>query len=324
MKLGIDAMSGDLGSAIVVEACLSFLSKNKIDELYVVGKKEELTALESYSQVTIIDAQEVLEMTENILAIRRKKESSMVKTMMLAKKGEVDAVLSCGNTGAYYASAMLFLKRLEGVEKSCLMAMLPTYNDKGVSLLDVGANSENTAEQLKSFAIMGSVYAKNVRKINNPKVALLNIGAEHHKGDEVHQETYKLLESMQEINFIGNIEGKEILDGDVDVVVTDGFTGNVALKTIEGVAKVLVKSLKDGFMSSIRTKAGAVMAKPALKQLMSKFDTKAAGGALMIGFVKPVIKAHGSSDAIAFENAMNLAFEMVSSNVVEKMKEGLK
>ncbi|WP_455684176.1 phosphate acyltransferase PlsX [Thomasclavelia sp.] len=324
MKLGIDAMSGDLGSAIVVEACLSFLSKNKIDELYVVGKKEELTALESYSQVTIIDAQEVLEMTENILAIRRKKESSMVKTMMLAKKGEVDAVLSCGNTGAYYASAMLFLKRLEGVEKSCLMAMLPTYNDKGVSLLDVGANSENTAEQLKSFAIMGSAYAKNVRKINNPKVALLNIGAEHHKGDEVHQETYKLLESMQEINFIGNIEGKEILDGDVDVVVTDGFTGNVALKTIEGVAKVLVKSLKDGFMSSIRTKAGAVMAKPALKQLMSKFDTKAAGGALMIGFVKPVIKAHGSSDAIAFENAMNLAFEMVSSNVVEKMKEGLK
>ena len=158
----------------------------------------------------------------------------------------------------------------------------------------------------------------------NPKVALLNIGAEHHKGDEVHQETYKLLESMQEINFIGNIEGKEILDGDVDVVVTDGFTGNVALKTIEGVAKVLVKSLKDGFMSSTRTKVGAVMAKPALKQLMSKFDTKAAGGALMIGFVKPVIKAHGSSDAIAFENAMNLAFDMVSSNVVDKMKEGLK
>ena len=129
---------------------------------------------------------------------------------------------------------------------------------------------------------------------------------------------------MQEINFIGNIEGKEILDGEVDVIVTDGFTGNVALKTTEGVAKVLVKSLKDGFMSSTRTKLGAVMAKPALKQLMTKFDPKAAGGALMMGFVKPVIKAHGSSDAVAFENAINLAFEMVSSNVVEKMKEGLK
>ena len=312
MKLGIDAMSGDLGSRIVVEACLSFLEKNKTDELYVVGKIEELEALKPYDQVTLIDAREVLEMTEN-----------MVKTMMLARKGEVDAVLSCGNTGAYYASAMLFLKRIEGVEKSCLMAMMPTYSDNKVAMLDVGANSENTAEQLKSFAIMGNAYAKNVLKITNPKIALLNIGSEHHKGDEIHQETYKLLEDMQEINFVGNIEGKEILDGEVDVVVTDGFTGNVALKTIEGVAKVLVKSLKDGFMSSTRTKAGAVLAKPALKQLLTKFDTKAAGGALMMGFVKPVIKAHGSSDAIAFENAINLAFEMVSSDVVEKMKEGL-
>lgn len=324
MKLGIDAMSGDLGSEIVVEACLSFLEKNKTDELYVVGKIEELQALNNHPQVVLIDAREILEMTENILAIRRKKESSMVKTMMLARKNEVDAVLSCGNTGAYYACAMLFLKRIEGIEKSCLMAMLPTYKGDNVAMLDVGANSENTASQLVSFAVMGSVYARNVRKIENPKVALLNIGSEHHKGDEVHQETYKLLENMKEINFVGNIEGKEILDGDVDVIVTNGFTGNVALKTIEGVAKVLVKSLKESLMSSTRTKVGALMAKPGLKQLMKKFDTKAAGGALMMGFEKPVIKAHGSSDAIAFENAINLAFEMVSSNVVEKMKEGLK
>lgn len=324
MKLGIDAMSGDLGSEIVVEACLSFLEKNKTDELYVVGKIEELQALNNHPQVVLIDAREILEMTENILAIRRKKESSMVKTMMLARKNEVDAVLSCGNTGAYYACAMLFLKRIEGIEKSCLMAMLPTYKGDNVAMLDVGANSENTASQLVSFAVMGSVYARNVRKIENPKIALLNIGSEHHKGDEVHQETYKLLENMKEINFVGNIEGKEILDGDVDVIVTDGFTGNVALKTTEGVAKVLVKSLKESLMSSTRTKVGALMAKPGLKQLMKKFDTKAAGGALMMGFEKPVIKAHGSSDAIAFENAINLAFEMVSSNVVEKMKEGLK
>ena len=324
MKLGIDAMSGDLGSEIVVEACLSFLEKNKTDELYVVGKIEELQALNNHPQVVLIDAREILEMTENILAIRRKKESSMVKTMMLARKNEVDAVLSCGNTGAYYACALLFLKRIEGIEKSCLMAMLPTYKGDNVAMLDVGANSENTASQLVSFAVMGSVYARNVRKIENPKVALLNIGSEHHKGDEVHQETYKLLENMKEINFVGNIEGKEILDGDVDVIVTDGFTGNVALKTTEGVAKVLVKSLKESLMSSTRTKVGALMAKPGLKQLMKKFDTKAAGGALMMGFEKPVIKAHGSSDAIAFENAINLAFEMVSSNVVEKMKEGLK
>ena len=249
MKLGIDAMSGDLGSRIVVEACLSFLEKNKTDELYVVGKIEELEALKPYDQVTLIDAREVLEMTENILAIRRKKESSMVKTMMLARKGEVDAVLSCGNTGAYYASAMLFLKRIEGVEKSCLMAMLPTYNKKGVVLLDVGANAENTAEQLKDFAIMGHVYAKNIRGIQKPKVALLNIGSEAKKGDEVHQQTYQLLEEDKMINFVGNIEGRDILLGEVDVIVTDGFSGNIALKTCEGAASVLMKMVKESMMS---------------------------------------------------------------------------
>lgn len=324
MKLGIDAMSGDLGSSIVVEACLSFLEKNKKDELVVVGKKEELNALENNSQVTIIDAREVLEMTENILAIRRKKESSMVKTMMLARNNEVDAVLSCGNTGAYYASAMLFIKRIEGIEKSCLMAVLPTYDGKGVCMLDVGANSENTPEQLQSFAIMGSIYASSVRNINNPKIALLNIGTETKKGDEMHQEAFKLLSETNNINFNGNIEGKELLLSDNDVIVTDGFTGNIALKTIEGTAKVLMKALKDGYMQSLRTKVGAVVSKPALKSLLNKFDINQVGGALMMGFVKPVIKAHGASNAQAFENAIELAFNMVEANVVDKMKEGLK
>ena len=292
MKLAIDAMSGDLGSSIVVEACRSFLEKNKTDELYVVGKIEELEALKEYQQVTLIDARETFEMTENILAIRRKKESSLVKAMMLARNNEVDGVLSCGNTGAYYACAMLFLKRIKGIDKSCLMATIPTLNDKGVCMLDVGANAENTAEQLVQFAIMGNVYAKNVRHIQKPKVALLNIGSEDHKGD-------------------------------VDVIVTDGFTGNVTLKTIEGVALSMMSALKDGFMSSTRTKLGAVMSKPVLKNLKNKFDPAGVGGALMMGFVKPVVKAHGASDAKAFESAMNLAFNMIETNVVDKMKVGL-
>ena len=219
MKLAIDAMSGDLGSSIVVEACQSFLNKNKTDELYVVGKIEELEALKDHPQVTLIDAREIFEMTENILAIRRKKESSLVKAMMLARNNEVDAVLSCGNTGAYYACAMLFLKRIKGIEKSCLMATIPTLNDKGVCMLDVGANAENTVDQLVQFAIMGNVYAKNVRHIQKPKVALLNIGSEEHKGDEIHKETYQSLSTLEQIDFVGNIEGKEILRGDVDVIV---------------------------------------------------------------------------------------------------------
>lgn len=324
MKLAIDAMSGDLGSSIVVEACLSFLEKNKKDELYVVGKIEELEALKDHPQVTLVDARETLEMTENILAIRRKKESSMVKAMMMARRNEVDGVLSCGNTGAYYACAMLFLKRIEGIEKSCLMAVIPTYNDKGVCMLDVGANAENTVEQLVTFAIMGSVYAKNVRHIENPKVALLNIGAEEHKGNELHKETYKALEKLDNIQFVGNIEGKEIVDGNVDVIVTDGFTGNVALKTLEGVAITIMNSLKDAYMTSTRTKVGAILSKPALRVLKHKFDPSSVGGALMMGLVKPVVKAHGASDAKAFESAMNLAFNMIETNVVEQMKVGLK
>lgn len=324
MKLAIDAMSGDLGSRIVVDACLSFLEKNKKDELYVVGKIEELEVLKDHPQVTLIDARETLEMTENILAIRRKKESSMVKAMMLARNNEVDGVLSCGNTGAYYACAMLFLKRIEGIEKSCLMAVIPTYNDKGVCMLDVGANAENNVEQLVSFAIMGSVYAKNIRHIQNPKVALLNIGAEEHKGNELHKETFQALQKLDNIQFVGNIEGKEIVNGDVDVVVTDGFTGNVALKTLEGVAVTIMKALKDSYMTTTRTKIGAIFSKPALRTLKHKFDPASVGGALMLGLVKPVVKAHGASDAKAFESAMNLAFDMIETEVVEKMKVGLK
>lgn len=324
MKLAIDAMSGDLGSSIVVEACLSFLEKNTKDELFVVGKIEELEALQGHPQVTLVDARETLEMTENILAIRRKKESSMVKAMMMARRDEVDGVLSCGNTGAYYACAMLFLKRIEGIEKSCLMAVLPTYNDRGVCMLDVGANAENTVEQLVSFAIMGSVYAKNVRHIDDPKVALLNIGVEEHKGNELHKETFQALSKIDNIHFVGNIEGKEMLEGDIDVIVTDGFTGNVALKTTEGVAKMAMDSLKDALYSSASSKVGAVLAKPALRSLKQKFDPASVGGALMMGLVKPVIKAHGASDAKAFESAMNLAFEMIETDVVTQMKEGLK
>lgn len=324
MKLAIDAMSGDLGSTIVVEACLSFLKKNTTDELYVVGKLKELEALNNQPRVTLVEANDVLEMTENILAIRRKKESSMVKTMLLAKEGVVDAVVSCGNTGAYYASAMLFIKRLEGIEKSCLMVQMPTADGKGVLMLDVGANAENTPEQLRTFAIMGNIYAKDVRNIASPKIGLLNIGSEEHKGDEVHHQAHMLLKETNGIQFIGNIEGRDIISGDVDVVVTDGFSGNIALKTLEGASSTLMHSLKDALMVSLSGKIGALFAKKSLKQLKDTFNSDTAGGALMMGFVKPIIKAHGASNAKAFENAMLLAVKMVESNVVEKIEIGLK
>lgn len=322
-KLSIDAMSGDLGSSIVVEACLSFLKTHKDVELYVTGKKEELSALLTEERVQIIDARDVVPMDAGIMSVRRKKDSSMVKAVTLANDGVVDGVVSCGSTGAFYTSAMLFLKRIEGVEKSCLMAILPTYNKKGVAMLDVGANAENTPEQLKEFAIMGSVYAKNIRGIKDPKVALLNIGSESKKGDELHQKTYALLSEEEKIHFTGNIEGRDLLLGDTDVVVTDGFSGNIALKTCEGVASIVMKMIKESMMSSLSGKIGALFAKSSLYALKDQFDYKSVGGALMMGFEKAVVKAHGASDAEAFENAMDLAYQMVKLDVVTQMKEGL-
>ncbi|WP_249029882.1 phosphate acyltransferase PlsX [Tannockella kyphosi] len=323
MKLAIDAMSGDLGSPVVVEACLSFLKKNDNVELYVVGKLDELSALKDHPKVTLVEANEVLEMTENIMAIRRKKESSMVRAMMLAKNGEVDGVVSSGNTGAFYASAMLFVKRIAGVEKSCLMARMPTLDGKGILMLDVGANSDNTPEQLVSFAVMGNVYAKNVLNIEKPKVGLLNIGTEEHKGDDMHRAAYHLLQEKEGIHFIGNIEGKHILDGDVDIVVTDGFTGNVCMKSFEGASALLMQGLKENMMANTISKIGALFSKGALRSLKHTFDADSAGGALLIGFEKPIVKAHGASNAVAFENGIILTANMVENDVTSKIKAGL-
>ena len=322
-KLSIDAMSGDIGSSIVVEACESFIQTHQDAILYVTGKKEELTKLEKYDRIEIIDARDIVPMDAGIMSVRRKKDSSMVKAVCLANDGVVDGVVSCGSTGAFYTSAMLFLKRIAGVEKSCLMAILPTYNQKGVAMLDVGANASNTASQLKEFAIMGSIYAKNMRGVSNPRISLLNIGTETKKGDEVHQEAYKLLEEEPSLNFIGNIEGRDILKGDTDVVVTDGFSGNIALKTCEGVASLLMKMIKETLMASTKGKIAALFAKDSLYALKDQFDYKSVGGALMMGFEKIVVKAHGASDAIAFANAIDLAYQLVKSDVVNQMKEGL-
>lgn len=323
-KLAIDAMSGDLGSAIVVKACLDFIKTHKDVELYVTGKKEELTELENHESIHIIDARDVVEMDAGIMSVRRKKDSSMVKAVTMANDGLVDGVVSCGSTGAFYTSTMLFLKRIEGIEKSCLMAILPTYNKKGVAMLDVGANAENTPEQLHSFAIMGHIYAKNIRGIANPKISLLNIGSESKKGDEVHQQTYQLLQDDDRLHFVGNIEGRELLLGDCDVVVSDGFSGNIALKTCEGVASILMKMIKESMMSSVKGKIGALFAKDSLYSLKNQFDYKSVGGALMMGFEKAVVKAHGASDAKAFANAMDLAYQLVKLDIVAQMKEGLK
>lgn len=322
-KLAIDAMSGDLGSGIVVKACLQFLKSHDDTELYVTGKEEELTELKDVPHVHIVNTRDIVAMDDGIMKVRRKRDSSMVKAVTMANDDIVDAVVSCGSTGAFYTSAMLFLKRIEGVEKSCLMAVLPTYNNKGVCMLDVGANAQNTPQQLKDFALMGSIYAQNIRGVSQPQVSLLNIGTEEKKGDEVHQETFQLLSHEEKLNFVGNIEGRDILKGTADVIVTDGFSGNIALKTTEGTASLLMKMIKESLMSTTSGKIGALFAKNSLYSLKERFDYKSVGGALMMGFEKAVVKAHGASDEVAFASAMDLAYQMVKMDVVKKMKEGL-
>lgn len=324
IKLAIDAMSGDLGSPIVVKACQAFLKMYPDTFLYVTGKKEELSTLEKMERVEIVDARDVITMNDSVMTIRRKTEASMSKAVRLCREGQAEAVVSCGSTGAFYACAMFFLKRLDGVEKCGLLATLPTKNGRGVCMCDVGANAVNTAEQLNDFAVMGSCYVQAVRQIEKPKVALLNIGTEEKKGNETHIEAFQLLKNNPEIHFVGNIEGREILSGDVDLIVTDGFTGNVALKTVEGAGKIMMDMLKESLLASARSKLAALLAKPSLKGLKDRFDYKSVGGAFMAGFSQPVVKAHGASDDIAFLNAMKLARSMVLDQSIEKMKAGLK
>lgn len=323
MKLAIDAMSGDLGSKIVVEACQLFLKEYQDTTLVVCGKEEELSEIASLENVEIVDARDIITMNDSVMTIRRKTESSMSKAVNLCKNGLADGVVSCGSTGAFYACATFFLKRLEGVEKCALLATLPTMNGKGVCMLDVGANSENTPEQLESFAIMGHCYVAGTKGIANPTSALLNIGTEVKKGDHLHQETYQLLSNNPTLNFVGNIEGRDILNGEVDLIVTDGFSGNIALKTTEGVGMAIMSMLKAKLKASKKAMLGALLAKDALNELKGTLDYKSVGGAFMAGFEKPVVKAHGASDGVAFYNAMKLARQMVKNDTIARMKEGL-
>lgn len=323
MKIAIDAMSGDFGSSIVVKAVKSFLTQFDDTELYVCGKQEELTELNGLKNVQIIDSRDVISMNDSIMTIRRKREASMYKAVNLCKDNVCEAVVSCGSTGGFYACAMFFLKRIEGVDKCGLLSTIPTKNGKGVCMCDMGANAENTASQLNDFAVMGSCYVEAVKGIKKPKVALLNIGAEEKKGNEMHIEAYQMLKNNPAINFVGNIEGREILEGEVDLIVTDGFSGNIALKTIEGSGKVMMEMLKEVLMSNTRSKIAAVLAKPALRILKNKMDSNQVGGAFLAGFENAIIKAHGSSNEIAFENAMKMARTMVKEQSIQKMKAGL-
>ena len=322
MRIAIDAMGGDHAPQAVLEGVKLVLAEVKSDvQLALYGDekviREGLAALNvSDTRVSIVATTEVIGCDEQpTLAIRKKKDSSMVRAVEAVAAGEADCVLSAGSTGALLTGATLIIKWLKGVKRPALATVMPTV-DSCVLLLDCGANTDCKSDYLVQFALMGSAYMKSVVGVNNPRVGLLSNGAEEEKGNELTKETHQLLKTAP-IHFTGNCEGRDVLGGDFDVVVCDGFDGNIVLKSTEGAAALIMDLLKQGLMSSLRTKIGAAICKPAFKVLKKKLDYTEYGGAPLLGVNGGVIKAHGSSNGKSFRSAILQGVKLVSSNVTE-------
>jgi len=290
-------------------------------EILLVGNKEKIDPyLTNRNKIDILHTEEmILGTDEPVRAVRKKKTASMVLGANEVKEGRADAFISAGNTGALMAAGLFVVGRIDGIERPALSPTLPTISGEGFLLLDVGANVDAKPNHLVQYAIMGSIYTEKVLGIKNPRVGLLNIGEEEKKGNELTKKAFELLQE-ENIHFIGNVEARDLLNGVCDVVVTDGFTGNMVLKSIEGTALSIFKMLKATLMSSIKSKLAAAVLKPDLKALSAKMDYSEYGGAALFGLNAPVIKAHGSSDANAIYNAIRQAKDVVQSEVIPTIK----
>lgn len=320
--LVIDAMGGDNGAKPIVEAIKRFLNENIDYHVVVTGKKEELSSLEGIAE--IVDARDVVPMTAGALEVMRMKDSSMYKAIEYMKTNNADAVISCGSTGGFLSTATLGLKTLPGVKRAALVAPFPTkIKGKKVTILDIGASNENSPEELEQFAIMGTLYSKAVFGAKDPFVYLLSNGTESSKGSPVVKEAHKLLEANNKITFKGNIEAREALSGDADVIVSDGFTGNIFLKGAEGVAKMMANMVKSAFKRNLWSKLGYLHVRKGMKEMSETMDYKSTGGAMLLGVNGVVVKAHGNSDDYSFYCAMKVAKQLVDNNVIEQIKEGV-
>ncbi|SCG83487.1 putative glycerol-3-phosphate acyltransferase PlsX [Proteiniborus sp. DW1] len=323
MIIAVDAMGGDQGLLATVKGSIDATNELGVTIILIgdEGKiKEELSKYEyKNDKIRIINSEEFITNDEEpAMAIRRKKQSSMVIGLNLVKDKEADAFVSSGSTGALLTGGILIVKRIKGVDRAALAIPYPTK--KGISLLlDAGANTDCKAKYLQQFAIMGSIYAEKILDISNPKVSLVNIGIEEGKGNELSKEAYELLKNTN-INFNGNVEARDIPEGNTDVIVCDGFVGNVILKLTEGLAMSIFSMLKEEFMSSFTSKIGALLLKPGLRKFKKRLDYTEYGGAPLLGTKGVVIKAHGSSDSKAIKNAIKQAKVFVENKVIEKIE----
>ncbi|MBR1476776.1 MAG: phosphate acyltransferase PlsX [Lachnospiraceae bacterium] len=328
VNVAVDAMGGDNAPAEIVKGAVDAVNEAKNLRVYLVGKESLIqNELSKYSydveRIEVVNATEVIEMAEPpVMAIRRKKDSSIVRAMNLVKDGICDAYVSAGSTGATLVGGQVIVGRIRGIERPPLAPLIPT--EKGVSLLiDCGANVDARASHLVQFAKMGSIYMENIMGIENPRVAIVNIGAEEEKGNALVKETFPLLKNCPDINFIGSIEARDIPAGEADVIVCEAFVGNVILKLYEGTAKMLLKKVKAGLMSTLRSKIGGILIKPALKKTMKEFDTKEYGGAPLLGLKGLVVKTHGSSTAKEIKNTIIQCIAFKENHINEKIKDML-
>ena len=328
MKIIVDAMGGDNAPQEIVKGALRAKKELNVD-LTLVGQKEAILAcLEGEAQegIEIVDAREIVTMEDDpSTATRRKKDSSMAVALRLLKDGEGDAVVSAGSTGALLTGATLTVKRIHGIRRAALAPVLPA-GEKGVMLIDCGANVECTAEYLLQFAYMGSFYAKKLMHIENPRIGLLNVGTEDTKGGELQHQAFELLKKAHEegrICFVGNVEGTGVFSGAADVVVTDGFTGNVLLKSAEGIIKYMMHALKGVFYKSTKNKLAAAVLKNDLSEMKRSMDVNEVGGTALVGISKPVIKAHGSSNEASFFAAIRQAKQFAESGIIADITENI-
>lgn len=328
MKIIVDAFGGDFAPQEIVSGAVKALNTNPKLNVVLVGDKDKITEILQKimfvsDRLEIVHAPDVITMDEvPTVAIRTKKTSSIVVAYDYLRTNEdASALVSAGSTGATLTGAVLKLGRIQNITRPALAPILPTVNDRGVMLLDAGANAECKPENLLHFAIMGSEYMKAMGK-KRPKIGLLNIGTEDEKGNDIIKEAYKLLKEAN-LNFVGNIEARDVLRGNVDVVVADGFSGNICLKTIEGTAEILFGELKTASTSSLKAKIGALLLKKKLKGIKNKYDHKKIGGAPLLGVAKIVIKCHGNSKAENIEQAILQAYTLSENKLIEKVTEAV-
>lgn len=328
MRIIIDAMGGDNAPAEIVRGAVRAKSELGVD-IVLTGIENEVRAClenEGCTDIPVVNTTEVITMDDDpSTAIRRKKDSSMAVALNMLRDGQADAMVSAGSTGALLTGATLTVKRIHGIRRAALAPVLPA-GEHGVMLIDCGANVECTAEYLLQFAFMGSFYAKKLMGCENPKVGLLNVGTEDSKGGVLQHQAFALLKKAHEegrINFVGNIEGTDVFAGKADVVVTDGFTGNVLLKTTEGAIKYIMKSLKGVFYKNPVNKLAAALLKSDLAAMKKSMDVNEVGGTAMVGISKPVIKAHGSSNADSIFAAVRQTIAFVDSGIIADIKENI-